>query len=73
MIVCNDAANYEVRFESPLAQGVSMFRIHRLVFAAVFALAIIATAPGCSLFEHRTEKTGPKTVEQWMAQDRVRP
>ena len=40
----------------------------RLLVAMLLLFSAIATSSGCSMFQQRPQKTGPTTVEGWMAQ-----
>ncbi|HTQ40244.1 MAG TPA: hypothetical protein VMJ32_14550 [Pirellulales bacterium] len=49
-----------------------MIRFRRFLMLALLAGALLAAAPGCSLFRPKQPEK-PRTVEEWMAQKRVQP
>ncbi len=50
-------------------------RSPRILSLLIFVAVLVGSLPGCGLFTSRKakpEKIGPKTVEEWMDQPRVK-
>jgi hypothetical protein len=56
--------------------GRRFLRALRAGFFVLVGATFLCAAPGCGMFQQqpkRPQKTGPQTVEGWMAQPRVNP
>jgi len=51
-------------------QGQAMIMRRFILLLVLFAMTMLA--PGCALFQPKQPEK-PRTVEEWMGQDRVRP